>query len=395
MTPPATTSEPPLLTRPFLLACAAHFFHALAFNLYLHFPRYLRGLGADELRIGAITGVMAATAIAARPALGAWMDRNGRSRAILLGGIVHVAACLLYLLVSRLGPAVWLIRVVHGVADATLFAALFALAADIVPSSRRIQGIALFGVSGMLPLSLGGLLGDAILARAPFRVLFLTAGAFAALGVLCSLVLRDAKSEASTAAPPRGFVAAIVQPDLLPIWFVGLAFASSIAGPFTFIATFVAKHEVGTVGAFFTAYSIAAIVLRVALGGLPDRVGARRVLLPALFVLAIGEVVLARAGSAASVAIAGLLCGAGHGFAFPILCALVVARARDAERGTALAIFTALFDGGLLLGAPALGAVARAFGYRPMFLVAAGTVAVATAVFAVWDAPRPAAARAA
>lgn len=387
--------EPSLLTRPFLLACAAHFFHALAFNLYLHFPRYLRGLGADELRIGAISGVMAATAIAARPALGAWMDREGRSRAIVLGGVVHVAACLLYLFVSRLGPAVWLIRIVHGVADAVLFAALFALAADIVPSSRRIQGIALFGVSGMLPLSLGGLLGDAILARAPFRALFLAAGAFAALGVLCSLSLRDAKTEATEGAPPRGFVAAIVQPDLLPIWFVGLAFASSIAGPFTFLATFVAQHRVGSVGLFFTAYSVAAIALRVGLGSLPDRVGARRVLLPALFVLALGELVLARAGDTVSVAVAGLLCGAGHGFAFPILCALVVVRAREAERGTALAIFTALFDGGLLVGAPALGAIARAFGYRPMFLVAAGVVAVATAVFAVWDSPRTAAIRAA
>ncbi len=265
-----------------------------------------------------------------------------------------------------------------------LFASLFAFAADLVPASRRIEGIALFGVSGMLPISLGGLLGDAILARAGYHELFIAAAVLGAIAVALSLPLRDVP-RLEHESPARGILAAAFQRDLLPIWFMGGVFATALASYFTFLKTFVLHAGFGSIGVFFTLYSVSAVLLRVFFGSLPDRVGPKRMLLPALASLVAGLLVLACATSSTEVALAGVLCGLGHGYTFPILLGLVVGRARSSERGAALALFTALFDGGTLVGGPLFGVLIQTLSYRPMFATAAGFVVVAAGIFSVWD----------
>ena len=94
----------------------------------------------------------------------------------------------------------------------------------------------------------------------------------------------------------------------------------------------------------------------------------------ALVALFVGLMTLAFATSRIELMIAGLLTGVGHGWAFPILLGLVVTRARSSERGAALAIYTALFDAGTLLGAPLWGAIIESISYPAMFCLAAGLI---------------------
>jgi MFS family permease len=378
--------RPRLLTRTFAFCSAANFAQALSFNLFLHFPGYLAQLGADEVRIGFIFGLTAFAAIAARPPVGRAMDRRGRRSVILLGGVLNSLACALYLGVTSIGPAVYAIRIVHGLAEALLFTSLFTFAADLVPVARRTEGLAWFGASGMITVSLAGLLGDALLARFDFSVLFAVSLGLALLSLLVSLPLRDPVLPASAAREPsRGFLAALVQRDLLPLWWVGTAFSIGIASIFTFVKTFVMQTGVGSAGVFFTAYAGAALLVRLSAGWLPDRVGPERVLYPSLVTLCLGLALLARASATPYILAAGLCAGAGHGFVFPILFGMVVTRAREADRGSALAIFTALFDTGVLLGGPSFGAVIRAAGYPVMFASAALWIAFGTIVFFLWE----------
>jgi predicted MFS family arabinose efflux permease len=380
-------SQDRLLTRSFALCAAANLLQALSFNLYLHFPGFLRGLGADEVMIGLFSGLTAVAAIAARPSVGRAMDARGRRGVILRGGVVNTIVCSMYLGVTKIGAWLVLVRIVHGLAEAMLFSSLFTLAADMVPAARRTEGLALFGISGILPVSLGGLLGDAILSRASYAVLFACSSLLAALSLLASLPLRDRPRPAHHETPPsRGFSAAATQRDLLPLWFIGSVFAIALSAVFTFVTTFVLTTGIGSVGLFFSFYSGAAVVLRLFLGWLPERIGPKAALFPALAFQCAGLLALAAATRTRDVALAGALCGLGHGFAFPILSGLVVTRARDAERGAALSLFTAIFDFGVLIGGPAFGAVIRAQGYPTAYRTAAGVVFVGAAGFAVWDA---------
>lgn len=312
------------------------------------------------------------------------MDARGRRVVILAGGVLNVLVCALYLTVHAFGPWLYLIRMGHGVAEAMLFAALFTQAADLVPPARRTEGIALYGISGLLPISLGGLLGDVILTHAGYPQLFAVSVGFAAASLTLSLPLGDHRP-AADASPARGFVASVTDRALLPLWFIGFIFAGAITATFTFLKTFVMTTGIGSVGLFFTAYSVAGVLLRLAFGWVPERIGPKRALFPALALLAGGFLLLGSARSAAAVAAAGVLCGLGHGFTFPILSALVIARARPSERGAAMSLFTALFDGGVLVAGPTFGMVIRVAGYPAMFTVAAAVVVGGAIVFAIWD----------
>ena len=139
---------------------------------------------------------------------------------ILVGNVVNVGAILLYLTVSSLGPWIYVVRIIHGVAEASLFTALFTYGADVVPASRRTEGLALFGVSGLLPIAFGGILGDIVLSRAGFDELFLTAAAFAFGALVISLWLPERAPALDDSEEKTGYFAAIRSPDLLPIWFI-------------------------------------------------------------------------------------------------------------------------------------------------------------------------------
>ncbi len=358
--------------------------HTLSFFCFLHLPGFLRAHTQDDFVIGLTMAAMAASAIVARPFIGRFMDLRGRRLVALVGSVLNIVFSAAYLAIDDVGPLLFVVRVGHGVAEGMLFSVFFTIAADVIPAQRRAEGMALFGVSGMIPLSLAGLIGDRILAAAGFEELFWFAVACATLGTVAASTLPDSRPNAPS-GERRSFLAAASAPALRPVWLVGFSFAFALASYFTFLKTFVDDTGVGSVGAFFTAYTTAAVLLRLGLGWLPDRVGPRRVLVPSVWAAALGIVVLAYGGSTLAVIVAGVLCGIGHGYAFPIASAMVVMRTPEHERGTTLAAFTALFDLGLFVGAPLLGFVLERASYEAMFTVAASVAAVGSVIFWSWD----------
>lgn len=378
-------SREPLFTRMLALAFVANFLQGTAFNLFLNLPGYFTELGASKTQIGVLWSLTAAAAVVSRPTVGRIMDLRGRRTIFLVGGVVNVAVCGLYLSVERIGPWVASIRILHGVAEAMLFSGLFTFAADLIPVSRRTEGIAIFGISGLLPISIGAALGEAIEQALGYDALFLAAVGLGAVSLLLTLGLRDVVVDDTGAEPPRGFGAALGQDDLLPLWMATGVFATALAAPFTFMKPFVAEVGFGSMATFFNAYSISGVVLRLLFGGLPDRIGPKRTLFPAMSMLVAGFLLLFLARDGTYVLWAGVCCGLGHGLTFPILMGMVVSRARDAERGAAMAIFTALFDVGMLLGGPVFGLLIDLRGYGSAFALGAGLLLSGALLFAAWD----------
>jgi MFS family permease len=374
-----------LFTRPFILVSFANFSNGMAYAMFLHFSGYLAELGASDVQIGLIYGATAVASIAIRPVLGPAMDRYGRVPVIMAGNVLNIVLVLLYLTVSTLGPWVYAVRIGHGIAEAMLFSALFTYGADVIPAARRTEGIALFGVSGLLPLGVAGILGDFVLSIAGFRELFLTAAGFALLTLLLSLPLPERRPDLEPGESPQGFWRIVTARNLLPIWWMLGSFSTVLTGYFVFIRRYVDDTGYGSVGLFFTMYVAVAIFERILFGWLPDRIGRKRVLYPSIGLLIAGFLVLASAGSWVGVAIAGGLCGAGHGFIFPILTAMLVDRAPASDRGSAMSVFTALFDVGTLVGGPILGAIIDSAGWGPMYVTAGVGLGLATVVFAKWD----------
>jgi predicted MFS family arabinose efflux permease len=307
----------------------------------------------------------------------------------LWGGALHALATSLYLAVDQLGPLLYGVRVLHGFAEALLFSALFAYAADRVPAGRRTEGLALFGVSGMLPISIGGWIGDGLLPAHGFGALFALATLLALLSFVLSFLMPEARRAAASPGAAIGARAALRQGDLRPLWVLGSVFSIALTAFFVFIKRFVDETGIGSVGLFFTAYTGAALALRLFLGWLPDRIGPKRVLAPALLALCVGFFVMAGAAGEKSLVAAGLLCGFGHGFTFPILFGLVVTRTPEENRGTTLALFTALFDLGVLLGGPLFGFVIERLGFAAMYALAGAGLSLGSLAFFAWDGRSP------
>lgn len=363
-------SKAPLFTRAFVLGAAAVLMLNLAALLFVHLPGFLQQLGAGEAEIGMIMATQALGAILAWPLVGRGMDLYGRRRVLLAGGALFVLVIALYLLINALGPLVYAVRLLDGIAHSMWYTALFTYGADIVPPQRRTQGLAIFGVAGLVTIGLGAQFGDLILARADFQELFLWALGCAALGVALCLPLRDVYVR-TAGPPPRGLFAAAGQRDLLPVWLAAGAFFVSLGALFTFMKTYVAAADVGSVGSFFTAYAAVAIALRVLFGWIPDRVGTRRMLGVALALCAAGFALLAVAETSTHVIAAGLVAGAGHGYAYPVLFSLVVERAQPRERGSAMTFYTTIDLVGLLLAGPIVGAIIELAGYASAFATVA------------------------
>jgi MFS family permease len=378
--------RPALFTSAFVRAALANAMLSLAVCLFLHLPGFLQQLGAGEAHIGRITAAQALGAILAWPLVGRVMDARGRRVVMLAGVMLFIAAIGLYLSIHALGPRVYWVRLLDGAAAMMWYTALFTYAADLVPEQRRTEGLAIFGISGLIPIGLSAQAGDVILAYATYRELFLGALGFAVIGLILCLPLRDVRPiHGEQGVPQRSILATAAQRNLLPVWFAASSFFIAVLALFSFMKTFVIATGIGSVGSFFSAYALIAVSLRVFLSWLPDRLGPRRMLGIAMPCYAAGLVVLSLADTPGHVFAAGLLCGAGHGYTFPVLFSLVVARARPQERGAATAFFTALDWLGLLLAGPVVGYVIERTGYGRSFMGLALLIAMGMGVFYALD----------
>jgi MFS family permease len=171
---------------------------------------------------------------------------------------------------------------------------------------------------------------------------------------------------------------------------LGAAFGLGQGVMFTFFPTYALDLGVRWVGLFAVTYSVAALGVRAAAGGLADSIGRRAVIIPALAiqaaatVLLAGLVPLARGLSLPAgpfLAFAGLLAGAAHGLLYPALTALVVDVTPPERRGRMVGVFMAFILLGQAGGAAGFGHLAHWVGYGPMFailsLVLAGACALA------------------
>ena len=362
---------------------AAALLQELSFTLLIHMPGYLSDLGATAALIGILYSVSAVISLAFRPALGRLLDLTHRRTVLLVTGMANIAVVLALLTTSEWGPSLWAIFLVQRTLQIALFTTMLTYGADSIPVERRTEGLAIFGLSGLLPIAIGGYFGDVVIANAGFSGLFAMAAVASAVSwlIVWTLPILPVRGH----QPRRGFWAAMAQRNLLPLWFVTFLFSLGLETLFTFTRTYVDERQVGTAGMFFAAYGISAAVTRIFGGSHYDRVPHRPLLVSAIAVYGLGLGLMGIAGSVPVFLAAAIATGTAHGAAFPLLSSEVVNRARTAERGSAMSTFTSIFDIALLFGAPAVGFLIDGFDYLVAFTATGAILAVGAVAYWMWD----------
>jgi predicted MFS family arabinose efflux permease len=368
----------------FALVWVVGFFQGIGFFLLVNVPGRFLELGIGEGGIGLIYSVAAFIGLALRPLLGRALDVVRRRTVIRVGGIVHVVALVGLLSASTVGVLLVGSFVVARAGQIAIFTATLTYAADTLPAAIRARGLAVFGLSGLIPIALSNLVGDRIISSAGYTGAIAASAVLSLIGWL--LVWRLPALPVMGERARRSFWAALAQPDLRMIWFITLVFAMGTETLFSFMRTFVDTHpEMGSLGLFFGVYGTLAVSTRLLAGSRFDRMNARLTAAFGVASVGVGMVLLSSAASTVGFLAAAALGGASHGVVFPVLSAQVIARARTSERGSAVATFTSIFDIAILGLVPVVGFVIDHFGYTEAFLGVGLAMILGAGVYLSWD----------
>ncbi|MCB9681680.1 MAG: MFS transporter [Alphaproteobacteria bacterium] len=364
----------------------AHFLQALGFSSMVLLPPYLETLGADRSTIGAVMATAAVGGLVTRPIVGWALDRVGRKPTLTAGTLLLVAGMLLLGGVDRVGPLVIVARLLAGAGVGTLFTGYFTLASDLVPEARRTEGLALFGVSGLVPLVVNPLATRLGVDASGVRWFLPLVGGAILLSLLLLRGVPEVRAHAAQARPSLAEVgAALRRRGLWSVWVADAVFSSLVATFMAFCLVVAGRAGIPQAADLWFAYALGASGVRLLGATLPSRLGPSRVLAAALLCYVGAIALLGASADRATLLASGLLAGVGHGYAFPVLTAQVVTRAPLALRGSAMSMFTGLWDTTKLLAPPALGLAADRWGDGVMLDVAAAAALGGCVVWAALE----------
>lgn len=372
------TSPPPksLFTGAFGILSAATLAYFVADGLTLPTaPRFAAGpLGADSVAVGLSIGAFSVTALLLRPWTGQLSDRYGRRPMMLVGSALLTAALLLHVASFAL-PIFIAARLLMGTAEAFMFVAAFAAAADLAPNDRQGEALSIFSLALYLGIGIGPPIGEAILGAWGYNAVWLAAAGIAVVSGLLALGVPDTRNIETGVRPPSR----LLHPKGILPGVILLSGAWGMAGYFAFVSLYAVHLGLDGAAPFLSAYAAVVIVLRVVGAKLPDRMGARRLSTAALLVGAAGLVTTGLWQDPTGLMVGTILFAVGVAWSFPALSLMVISSVPASERGAALGTYTAFLDVAFGIGPVAAGVVVAHWGYGPSFLVSAG-VAVAGAV---------------
>ncbi len=376
--PPAPPT--PLFTRRFFMMCGFSFTVFLSlFQLLPTAPFRILELGGTTAMAGLFLGMLTYASALSAPFTGALADRVGK-RVLLLVTSVAIAGFSVAYAASR---SYWLPLVLvffHGLFWSGLLSASSAYMTEVIPESRRAEGIGYWGMATMLATAMAPWLG--------LRVYRHGWGWLCAEAAVLNLVMA---AIAWRLPPDSTFAARLTRdhflgPRLVEWRVVGVALALFLCsfgygGITSFVAVVADRNGVTPRSIFFTAFALTVLVTRLFSGRIADRVGHRRVLLPCLALTTVGLGLTAFAHTRLQVVVAAAVFGLGFGNQYPAFVSYVLDFVSSSRRGSAFGGILAAFDTGIGTGSIAVGWLAQRIGFGGAFGVAAALSAFSIPYF--------------
>lgn len=364
---PGSQAEPSgssrLSSPAYLRLLAIQLSFGLSYSAFLLLPKYLKvEFSASAEDIGWVSGTAVIAAAVLAPFIGVsaqWVSQRWLiASSLLLAGISGVT----FVLAGGIGPWLYVLRVLQGVAWIIVFNCTATMAADLVPKERLSEAIGYLGVSMLVTNALAPAVVE------PVAIHFGWALAFGAPAVcsLCAIVLVAKLPAGVSAREPREQERSSLRPSVLPIHYASLLMGAGIGVMFTFTQPFALSLGASRVGDFFFGYVAAALFVRVALTRVTDRVGPARVATAAMVLYAIVVSGTAYLRPELLVVI-GLGLGTCHGLLYPALMATGLADLSKGERSMFMGWTSFAFNGGFAVTVLGLGPVADRLGYPILF----------------------------
>lgn len=361
---------------------------ALFFAFYLLtplLPLYLsETFGATKDVIGLVLSGYTITALLCRPFSGYFVDSFPRKTVLMVCYAAFAIFFAGYLAASTL-LLFTIVRTLHGGPFGALTVANSTVAIDVLPSSRRNEGIGYYGLSNNLAMAIAPTFAIFIYAQTHnFELLFWLALAIATFGwmVDATVDLRskkdDVRGQASTIKPrklslDRFF---LERGWLLGVNMVFFGFCFGVMSNYLAIYGKQVLGMTGGTGTWFMLCSIGLILSRLQ-GGKALRQGRlTHNAAEGMVISLVGYTLFVAAPNMFGYYSSALLIGLGNGHMWPAFQNMMISMAHHNERGTANSTILISWDIGMGLGVLAGGAIAEHFGYSAAFW----TVALVNAI---------------
>lgn len=350
-----------------------------AFQLFPTAPYRVLQLGGTKATAGLALGLLTYASAASALMTGVIADASGRRRTLVATSLCLAAFAAAYAAVARISGLLLLVTL-HGVVWSALLAASAAYVLDVIPESRRTEGIAYWGTAATFAVAIAPSLGLWLLDWGwPWVCLSMGTLNLAMAAIAWRLPDDRQPVRSGARVPARRLGPVEWRVTLLAVTL--FLYAYGYGGVTSFVALYSEASDVTPRGLWFAVFSGAVLVSRPVLGRLADRVGHVAVLLPCLALTAIAYGLLAVGGSRPLFVVSAVAFGLGAGSAYPVFAAYVMAHMDARRRGAAFGGILAALDTGIGSGSILTGWVIEHHGYRLAFGTAAGLALAAMPYF--------------
>jgi predicted MFS family arabinose efflux permease len=337
-----------------------------AFQLLPTAPFHILKLGGSQTAAGLFLGFLTYASAISAPITGALGDRFGKRRMLIIASVAITIFSLLYAIAPNYQIVLALV-LVHGIFWSGLLSSSSSYIIDIVPPSRRAEGLGYSGFASILAVAVAPWIGLYVFDHGGWRLVCLE---MAALNIIMAAI--------AWRLPPdkrHDDHAPSLHPKDLVEWRVLIGavtlflYSFSYGGITSFVAVYAEQVDVPR-AMYFTVFSLAILCTRPFIGRYADRIGHTRLIVPCLMMIVIGIAVLSMAADRATFVVSALLFGVGFGSAYPIFVAHLMQHVAENRRTATFGAMIGAFDTGIGTGSIAVGWISERYGFGRAFGVA-------------------------
>ncbi len=378
--------KPKLWSKDFIIVSTVNFFLTLVFYLLVviigvyavdHF-------NASTSQAGLITGIFIIGALIGRVFVGSQIEKIGRKKTLYIGVSLYVITTAMYFI--QIDTNFLLVnRLLHGIMLGIASTATGTIVAQIIPKTRKGEGIGYFSMSSTLATAIGPFIGILMSQHTSYEMIFALCLIFAIISLVTAFFLYVPKLEIIPSAEKesnRFSVSNFIEVKAIPIAIITLVTAFCYSSVLSYISFYAIEiDQVATASFFFLVYSLAVLFSRPFTGRLMDIKGANYVMYPAFILFTIGLFLLYIANNGILLLAAGALIGLGFGNMQSCTQAIAVKMTPPHRMGLATSTFFIFLDAGLGFGPYILGSMIPFMTYGTLYGILSGVVLLSTILY--------------
>lgn len=336
-------------------------------------PLYLsRTYGAGRDTIGLVLAGYSVVSLLVRPFSGYVVDSFPRKAILMVCCFCFSAVFIGYLAAGSL-VVFAIFRTLHGAPFGAVTVAASTVAIDVLPSSRRGEGIGYYGLSSNLATVLGPVLAVFLLSafHDDFHALFAISLAISlaglALGATIRMPERDFVPDKKVVSLDRFFLIRGLREGL---GLMCIAFSYGVVSTYVVIYGRETLGITDGAGIFFTLFAVGLIISRLTgAHALRDNLVSRNAMMGTVVSLC-GYLLFAALHTQTGYYLSGFVIGLGNGHMYPAFQTMFINLAEHRQRGTANSTLSTSWDTGVGLGTFFGGLAAEFAGYAAAFWLA-------------------------